>query len=445
MNSDTSRQTNLNGPHRPASSWLLAGLVLACWAVAQDSRAGADASTEFARHPDYAKATAHDPHFQSAALWAQYDVERSAYAKENWQPARLLVWAHPGVMDRSLDPTDPANWLENGKPATRLFDAQTDLLFPDSETTYFVGTKGGPFACRHLTVGRNARVSIMPLTAYGNVWIKREGSIIWLEGLSGSRHTFARNDNRQGREIRISNKLTISKSQGASAEILGCFDTGDDLNLHSGTMIVGPESTFMPGDRSIQGIYPAATLVLLSGARFHKRGNQQWNNDVVVMGRLLAGTPERPLTKDCFLGLSYKSKGRVPEELAHGKSGRPDDYSLVVAPEGTIRVCSANPATARLVIGYHGCHVRVGWGPDAYTQPEPPEWQAIPHKIDMVLLGDLEFNGVVLEDVLKGGILVPDPAVRSQWQNVFYGENNDAPPDGLFERYEGPTEFKLKG
>jgi hypothetical protein len=308
-----------------------------------------------------------------------------------------------------------------------------------------VGTKGRPLAVRHLTVGKNARASLMPLTAHGNVWIRKGGSIIWLEGLSGGRHTFARNDNREGRAIRIANKLTVSKSKGSSAEIVGCFDTGDDLNLHSGTMIVGPHSTFMPGDRSIQGIYPDATLVLMSGARFHKRGNQYWNNDMVVAGRIMAGTPERPLTKDCFLGLSYKAKGRMKGADPRRKPGKPDDYGLVVTPRGAIRVHSQDPGKARLVIGYHGRTVRVGWGRDAYTQPEPPAFQALPHKIDMVLLGSVTFNGVVFDDVLKGGVLLPDPAARSRWQNVFYGDNNDGKPDELFGRYRGETEFKLKG
>jgi hypothetical protein len=159
-------------------------------------------------------------------VWPE-NVNETAYVKQTWSEGRLLVWAHPGSKDRELDPTDPKNWLENSKPADRLFDAETDILFPDAETPCFVGTKGGrssrqghnpagegpaapiarfkhvvmphpgmvtrarkaetpkqpsllrevaragflsrAFAVRHLTIGRNARVSIMPLTTHGNV------------------------------------------------------------------------------------------------------------------------------------------------------------------------------------------------------------------------------------------------------------------------------------
>jgi len=420
-------------------------IVLLCGVCPASERSGLDTRTRLVENPDYGKAFAHDPHFANGDIWAGYDVGRSAYAKQSWAGGRLLVWAYPGSNDRKLDPTDPKNWLENGKPADRLFDAETDILFPDAETAYFVGTKGGPFAVRHLTVGRNARVSIMPLTAYGNVWIKNDGSIIWLEGLSGSANTFARNDNSEGRSIRIANKLTVSKTAGTSVEIVGCFDTGDDLNLHSGAMIIGPDSAFMPGDRSVQGIYPEATLVLLSGSRFHKRGNQHWNNEMVVAGKILAGTPERPLTKDCFLGLSYKAKGRISEEALHSKPGRPDDYSLVVTPDGAISVHSEDPKKARLIIGYHGRTVRVGWGQDAYTKPEPPEFKALPHKIDMVLLGDVRFSGVLFDYILEGGILLPHMDVHKKWKNIFYGEHNAAMPDKLYKLYDGQAEFKLKG
>ena len=390
-------------------------------------------------------ASAGDPHFDDRNLWPE-GIEKTAYVKQTWPKGRLLVWAHPGSKDRHIDPTNSNNWLENGKPAARLFDSDTDLLFPDAEEKYHIGYKRGAFNVRHVTVGKNASVSMQTMIANGNVWIKKGGRIIWLEGFSGSRNTFARNDNREGSFIRISNKLTISKSKGASVEIVGCFDTGDDLNLHSGTMIIGPDSTFMPGDRSVQGIFPEAALILMSGSRFHKRGNQHWNNEMVVAGKILAGTPERPLTKDCFLGLSYKAKERITKEALGGRHpGRPDDYSLVILPDGMLSVHSESPKKARLVIGYHGRTVRVGWGQDAYTKPEPPELKALPHKIDMVLLGDVRLNGVMFDHILEGGILLRDLDIVKKWQNIFYGRNNAAAPDSLYKLYDGPTEFKLKG
>ena len=51
----------------------------------------------------------------------------------------------------------------------------------------------------------------------------------------------------------------------------------------------------------------------------------------------------------------------------------------------------------------------------------------------------------MFDNVLEGGILLPDPAARSKWRNIFYGEQNAAKPKELYQRYEGTTTFKLKG
>ena len=282
-------------------------------------------------------ATAHDPQLENRNFWPE-ETKNTTYYKETWPKGRLLIWGYPGSRDRNIDPTDPKNWLQDGKPADILFGGDTDILFPDADTPYNVSVKGGIFTVRHITVGKNARVSLQKLTVSGNVWIKNNGRISWLEELSGDKHSFARNDNQDQANIRIANKLTISKSGGASVEIVGRFETSDDLNLNSGTMIIGPDSTFMSGDRSVQGIFP-----------------------------------------------------------------------------------------------------------DAYEKEEPAELKALPRKIDMVLLGDVHLKGVVFDNVLKGGILLPDPGIRSKWQNVLYGDHNAAEPGELYQRYQGTTDFKLKG
>ena len=96
----------------------------------------------------------------------------------------------------------------------------------------------------------------------------------------------------------------------------------------------------------------------ISNTSFHKRGNQPYETDLIVSGQLLAGTAERPLTKDCTLGLSFKTKGEkgilTPEPIgAHA-----NDFGLVVNPSGTLSVHSADPAKARLVITWNGLSSR---------------------------------------------------------------------------------------
>jgi hypothetical protein len=409
----------------------------------------------------YDKASAHDPHYEDRSLWPAW-VEKTDFVKETWPKARLLVYAHAGKSLRRKDLMQPANWLEDGKPATRPIDENTDLYFPGADSRYRVnGDPKSTTVCRHITVGRNVGLGGQKFRpVHGNVWVKRGGSVPRIFSFKGGRSVFVRNDNpkpkldyppytpslwneRNLRPSNMSSHLRIEKHPDKSVEIMGASTTRDDLNLVSGAFIVGPGSIFLPGDRSIQGIYPKAKLILLSGARFHKHGNQHWHSEIVVAGALLAGTPDRPLTRSCYLGLSYKAKGRnVPSH----QRGKPNDRGLVVLKSGRLHVYSADPAKARLEIGWHGIvggsyAKLVGTG----KKQEAKEFQAIPHKIDMVLLGDVRLNGVVFDYVMEGGILLPDVSARDKWKNIFYGRNNAAPPERLFKRYDGPTEFKLKG
>ena len=60
----------------------------------------------------------------------------------------------------------------------------------------------------------------------------------------------------------------------------------------------------------------------------------------------------------------------------------------------------------------------------------------IGHRIDMVILEDIQLNGVMFDHFLKGGIELKNPDMRSSWKNVFYGEHNEGTPDELFKKHE---------
>jgi hypothetical protein len=152
-----------------------------------------------------------------------------------------------------------------------------------------------------------------------------------------------------------------------------------------------------------------------------------------VAGALLAGTPDRPLTKDCFLGISFKNKKKDP---ARKLRGSPHDYGLVVLRGGRLAIHSADPSKARLVIGWHRQPRSSGVGGDPRN---------VPRKIDVVFLGDVRIDGIEFNDVRRGGILLPDPAVGAKWKHVFYGDNNAAEGQELYRRYDGPAKFKLRG
>jgi hypothetical protein len=412
-----------------------------------DSKPGGEPSPDRAEwlkapeSPGYDAATAHDPRFGDKILWPG-DVSATDYYKEKWPEAPLMVWARTDRGDaRRADPRDPANWLIDGRPATRLPDESTDIVFPSGE--YGVGSKrikGVSLTPRHVTVGSGVGVGVC-IKPVGNVWIKKGGSTQVLNYFLGGKHTFVRNDNLDfsDRRSRLANKIVFAKKKGTSVEVVGTIGSYDELSLFSGSLIVGPGAEVAPGNRSIQCIFPDARLVLMSGSNFHKRSNQNWATDMIVAGELLAGTPERPLTRDCTLGLCYKTKGNFPG-AAKNRQGGPDDYGLLVHPDASMGVHSADPNRARLVITW--CALGIGRdGPPDLTA-SPDGLRARPEKVDVVLQGDLHLDGVVFDWMRKGGIMMLDPSLRDRWTWAF-GEHNAAEPDELFAKLDRPIEQRL--
>ena len=128
-------------------------------------------------------------------LWGS-DVKATLYAKQVWPKARVLVWAKPG--SGAKDGWDAKHWLEDGKPAAKGIDVDSDLVLPDSGNGYSVsltdGRKYQPSAFRHLTIGAQACV-VGHFSVKGNVWIKAGGKVMFLDSAVGGGHTFWRNDN----------------------------------------------------------------------------------------------------------------------------------------------------------------------------------------------------------------------------------------------------------
>jgi len=375
---------------------------------------------------------AHDPQYDNREVWPAW-VEKTDFSQEQWPKGRVLVWRLTSGRVR-VDMSDPAHWLEEGKPATRPPDEQTDIVLPSPPNgkKYHVSGKQGCTA-RHMTVQAGVSSFLKSIVIHGNLWIKK-GSFFHAIQPRGAKNTFMRNDDPEPNKI--ANKIAFNKPPDRSTEWIGGWKTGDELDLFSGTFIVGPDSTFMPGDRSTQHVYPNAKLVLLSGATFHKRGNQYHLHDVEIEGAVLAGTPARPLTKDAVLGLSFKAKGKGD---AH--HSRPGDKGLILYRPGRIAVHSTDPEKARLVFKWHRMPVQ-SFG--FKGEGEPAEIKVMPHGIDFVLLGRTDFNGVEFQDTLAGGIRMPDPSARENWKHVTFGKGNFAQPAELFAGYEGDLNAEMK-
>ena len=384
--------------------------------------------------PEPPPATAHEPQFGSRELWPEWVVKTDFY-KETWPKARILMWFETDWRkSRNLDPQDPKSWLENGKTATEPPDKNTDIVFPTSATRYYVAGRE-PFYARHVTLEPGAHVRFRDADVHGSLWVKKGGSFSRAKGIFGGteKNTFCRSDND---EIQfIPNMIIHNKLKGKSTEWIGKWKTGDEVNLFSGRLIVAPDSTFLPTDRRIQRVGRDAELVLLSGSTFHLRGNHYIDVDLLIQGKLLAGTPERPLTKDCTLGLSFKARGR-----GNVRRSDPADTGLILCPQGEIAVHSASPKTARLVFRWH----RRKAESKSFSDGEPPAVAAMPHGINMLLAGTARFNGVEFNDVLKGGIRMPDLPLRTRWRNVFFGAKNFSQPDELFTRSNLTPEEKRR-
>jgi hypothetical protein len=222
----------------------------------------------------------------------------------------------------------------------------------------------------------------------------------------------------------------VIKTQNASVETLGKWSNRDGLFVDSGKLMIGPDSTWRAGDRHQNTVSPRASLILMSGATFHIWRNKPRRFDLDVYGKLLAGTPERPLTTDAFFPLSFKSRGRW--KWRGEPYGDERDVGLMVRPEGGLAVHSADPERARLVFSLH---------PDL-KEGEDPEKRGL--KVHMCLLGNAKLDGVEFNDVDRSGIELADLASREQWRNVFYGAGNGGGPEDLFAKHSGTIHRREK-
>ena len=419
--------------------------------VAAAMVAGAVAPAALAGADKAGPACAHDPHYEDRALWPA-EVDKTAYRKQAWAKARLLVWAHPGKGGPGApDPASARNWLEGGRPATSVPDANTDVLLPDSAAPYSLGHRGAmtpSLTCRHLTVGDNATVYAVRLAFHGNVWIRPRGGLR-LKTLApvGDKHTFLRSevDLGKGREGRPGKMFSVYFKQnkpGGSVEMIGHFATVDEVHLFAGATILSPGCRFEPGRNSTPLVDKGASLVLLDGAYFGKWLNDMRMLDLVLRGTLQGGTPSRPLAKDATLALSFRNWNRT--ELGQGSEFTGDNKphrvrravlgrraSLMVEPGGAIRTFAADGSEAKLVVRWHG--IERNWVANLDLAAQEKRYgRTIPRYITVYLDANTTVDGVRFDHVHKGGVLFRDAATRATWRNITFGAHNGATPDELF-------------
>jgi hypothetical protein len=393
--------------------------------------------------------TAHDPQYKDKTAWPErLEAGKAAYAKETWPNAPVLVWAGnaaDGAMAQiDGDGIDNArNWKQlDGQPAAKGPDSDTDVVFPAGVK---VNLKA-ELRARHVTLAGSSSVAFANLNLAGNLWIQKGATFRFTHGTLGAadKDVFVRSDNEAGE--RIANFLRFNKRPDKGTEFIGRWSIGDQVFLASGQFIVGPGSTFQHTDRFPHEIYPNGSLIVLSGATYEARGNYYQKDDLVVQGKLLAGTPQRPLTADATIGLSFKALGKGKASGSGAvKASDPSDVGLLLMPKAVMAVNSADPKKARLVFRWHrNPQATFAWGAEKREGPgkgpEPADIAAMEHGISMRLFGEANLDGVVFNDVIAGGIQMPDPSVAKGWKNVTLGKGNFADSlDGLLSKWDRPA------
>jgi len=134
-----------------------------------------------------------------------------AYVTQEWPEGRVLIWAKPG---ESGELAEASNWLENGKPATKAPDQETDIILPEAEMRYTV--QAGRQKVRHVDILKNAELYGKhrgETEVWGNCWI-HEGGYAMFISIRGDRHAFLKNEAAEYPSLENGLKYRGPKSKG---------------------------------------------------------------------------------------------------------------------------------------------------------------------------------------------------------------------------------------
>lgn len=410
----------------------------------------------------YDQITAADSHLTDKTLWPML-CGKEFFLGETWAKARTLVWAKPGVSGvpksrnaTDLLVTDVKNWTENGKPATDLWDEDTDLVLPSAGAAYELSFRdcGTRQAFRHITVGRNAQFNGggdgVGRQIFGNVWIKRGGAIGSQGATSflGKQHVFYRNDNDDhGND---SQYYIFGKTENRSIEFIGNAGTGDEFKVEGCTVIVGQDSRLTPGRDATPEITKGGTLALMDGAFFGNWINNFQQVDLTVNGNVCGGLPERPLTRNCVWAVGFKNHTQA---AFTSQQGTTTHYERVVS----VRLTAGSSLKSHMALGKKSGHlVLTSMGEQGgilWARALPGDWtyrleqehadkypdrleryawfDHLPRGIDVAIESNVTVANVEFDHLRKGGLLLADPAVVTTWNGVTFGKHNHAPASEL--------------
>jgi len=422
-----------------------------------------------------AKPTANDPQFDSKEAWPML-VGDEYFTKQVWPKARVLIWGHPGRPQGrrgpKLDAKNPTNWVDaaTGKPADVIPDMETDIIIPDADEPYIVEMRTKDLACRHLTVGRNARFSVEGggnFRVFGNLWVRHDGMLTsWRNTtFAGSSDTFLRQDwpadgklkkmhderlvtpydpdpkaknpwQDDGRHHRsVATYMVHDKAPGKSTEVIGYVRILDEVGIKAGRFIVGRDSRFLTTGPASVAVAKGAKLILMDGAQCCHGMNQIPNRDLGVGGggEITGGAPDRPLRRDAYLGIGYRNWMNLAIPQPEGNT-KPipttaggakmyygyGQYSALI--HGDLTGYPAAGSDARLVV----CWQRIAWGgagcwgrTDEAFKGVFPE---IPPKIGLWISGESKVENVRFDDLQPGGIVTESIETFRKWKSISFGD-----------------------
>ena len=375
---------------------------------------------------------------------------KPAYTTETWgKPKRLLVWANSGV--KNLRAENPSNWLLNGRPVeafeytprepfvidedsgqskdvSALFDTDTDVLIPVSRKTYRIVYRSEKaniaLQCRHLTTDVNAMFRPRNLSRMtGNLWNRGGRGCMsgrkWIR-FTGDKHTFIINNvDHPGLapepvgsglsylQTIFAHEIYFDKGKG-SVHLFGPLAAKYHMKALSGTTIVGEDAMLMYASDSPFVIRPDATIELRSNGIVAYRGASWWRKEendyrMILQGTLRGGSPEFPLTSDCYVGiptLEHPQEGLLPR--------------LVLAEGATLEVHTTDSERARMVV----------------TNDQRDEGKYVSMAVEDA--DGLDLGAVVFDYFRRGGIFLADMDMRQKWEAASFGEHNEAESADLF-------------
>lgn len=373
-----------------------------------------------------------------------FAASQPAYLTETWEPTRMLIWASPG-QDGAFN--EAVNWrLPDGTTAKMPPDRTTDILLPAAEKLYTVSGDRTD-QVRHVTVEKNGRLSGAhrnEIEIWGNCRAKAGGFVKYIS-IRGDKHTVfeiegseypspengqvlhhpgRRLDQSQFSRSHICHKFQVCKFGTASVEFLGKLGVSDEIMVQHGKMIVSGEFRYSgtTGKGALE-VFDGGILELQSGACVapFTPDNRKcvYNVNVYRNGTLQAGSPERPLTRDARLLLGYAEQDKP------GRSG------LYAATGSVLRVYTADPKTARLVVSATSCDPTF-YGGRGQRVGDPDQAARGNTGIALLLGGDMHLDGVHFDYVCQGGIGVAGAQQPATWANVTWGSHNAGAPSTLF-------------